>query len=151
MIRNAHTFRGEYIDTCAQIEQWAIEVMQTPRAQATGKVGKRLPYMFGQKLKLVAELAQDDTIFSRPSRVRELLNRLAPYATLRSALAHATCTYTGTGKALTIIFEMPGALPLPVTEGRFWLTPQDTSAVISQLKAIRKELADQRVKPASPA
>ncbi|TPG22329.1 hypothetical protein EAH87_00445 [Sphingomonas koreensis] len=150
MMLEAHIFRGEYLDTCAHIERWAITVIETPVAQATDQVGNRLPHLFGQKLKLVRELAQNDAVFARANRVRDLLDELEPFAKLRSALAHATCSATRDGESAIFAFDLPGAAAPPSMEGRFWLMREETARLIAQLKKIKKELADQKIKDVTP-
>jgi hypothetical protein len=144
MIHDAHAFRGEYIDVCAQIERWAVEVIRN--AETSAGAPRKMPHLLGQKLKLVAELASDDTIFAKPMRVRELLARLQPYIDLRSHLAHATMTVTGEGTAEIYAFDLPGADGPPSCGGRFWLTPGDGRSLLSRLKKNRKELSDQKLR-----
>lgn len=144
MIHDAHAFRGEYIDICAQIERWAVEVIRS--AETSPAVPRKMPHLLGQKLKLVAELASDDTIFVKPMRVRELLTRLQPYIDLRSHLAHATMMVAGEGAAEIYAFDLPGADGLPSCSGRFWLTPDDGRGLLVGLKKNRKELSDQKLR-----
>ncbi|OYY88875.1 MAG: hypothetical protein B7Y45_14025 [Sphingomonas sp. 28-66-16] len=140
MCRDAHAFRGEYIDVCAQIENWALEMIDEAND------GQKLPYLFGQKLKKVGQLAAGDTLFSKPMRVRELLERLKPFAELRSKLAHALVQPGSPGTDPIFAFEMPGAPSPPDDTGRFWLRLSDMNHLISELKKLRKELADQKIK-----
>jgi hypothetical protein len=141
----AHAFRGEFLDLCAQIEQWALE-----RIRQVGDDSKT-PYLFGQKLKRVGELAADDTVFSRPARVRELLDRLKPFAELRSKLAHSVMQPSSQAADAIYAFEVAGAPEPPDHAGRFWLRTSDMAPLICELKKIRKELSDQKVKALPPS
>lgn len=144
MIHDAHAFRGEYIDVCAQIERWAVEVIRS--VETSPSAPPKMPHLLGHKLKRVAELAAADTIFAKPARVRELLAKLQPYIELRSHLAHATMTVAGEGAAEIYAFDLPGADRPPSCGGRFWLTPDDGRSLLTSLKKSRKELADQKLR-----
>jgi hypothetical protein len=147
MIHDAHAFRGEYIDVCAQIERWAVEVIR--RAVVPSDGSRRMPHLLGQKLKLVAELAADDTVFAKPIRVRQLMSALQPYIDLRSHLAHATLTVVSERTTEIYAFQLPGADDLPSCGGRFWLTPDDARGLLAGLKKSRKELCDQKLRATS--
>lgn len=147
MIHDAHAFRGEYIDVCAQIERWAVEVIRS--AETSPAAPRKMPHLLGQKLKLIAEFASDDAIFVKPARIRELLTKLQPYIDLRSHLAHATMMVTGEGPAEIYAFHLPGADGLPSCGGRFWLTPDDGRSLLAGLKKNRKELLDQKLRSGS--
>jgi len=145
MIHDAHAFRGEYIDTCAQIERWAVEVIHA--AASPAETPRKMPHLLGQKLKLVTELAGGDTIFAKPARVRDLLARLQPYIDLRSHLAHATVTVAGEGAAEIYAFDLPAADGPPSCNGRFWLRPDDVRSLLSGLRVHLKQLSDQKLRP----
>ena len=144
MLHDAHAFRGEYIDVCAQIERWAVEVIRS--APRPAGASRKMPHLLGHKLKLVAELAVDDTAFAKPARVRDLMARLQPYIELRSHLAHATLTVAGDGDAQIYAFDLPAADSLPSSADRFWLTPDDARSLLAGLKKSRKELSDQKLR-----
>ena len=148
MIHDAHAFRGEYIDVCAQIERWAVEVIRSVPQPSTGGP-RKMPHLLGHKLKLVAELAADDTAFAKPVRIRDLMAQLQPYIELRSYLAHATMTVAGDGDSQIYAFDLPAADSLPSSAGRFWLTPDDARGLLAGLKKSRKELSDQKLRSAS--
>lgn len=143
MIHDAHAFRGEYIDLCAQIERWAVEVLRSNPAQRSGKAPK-MPHLLGQKLKLIDDLAADDTVFARPARIRGLLEQLGPLIRLRADLAHATLSMASDGTEQIYAFELPAAEP--GTHGRFWLRRDETAELLAALKKGRKELGDQKLR-----
>ena len=145
MLHDAHAFRGEFIDICAQIERWAVGVIGSAPAQRNGKADK-LPHLLGQKLKLIGELAADDAVFAKPARIRELPDDIAPLMKLRSDLAHATLSLVGSGAEEIYAFELSGFESRPAGEGRFWLKRDETPPLVIALKKARKELADQKLK-----
>jgi hypothetical protein len=150
MKQTAHLFRGEYIDLCAQIEQWAVEVLSSEAARNSGRIKGKGPYLFGQKLKLVAELAgSENSIFSKPSRVGELLAQINDYAQLRAELAHATVRVVGQNSEAVFAFDVRADRPFPHGSTRFWLTPADAARIISELKQIVKQIRDQNVRPSA--
>ena len=144
MVHDAYAFRGEYIDVCAQIERWAVDVIRS--AEINPASPRKMPHLLGHKLNLVAELAGDDAVFAKPTRIRELLAKLQPYIELRSQLAHATMTVTGSGAAEIYAFDLPAADRLPSSGGRFWLTPDEGRGLLIRLKKNRKELSDQKLR-----
>ncbi|MEO5495070.1 MAG: hypothetical protein ABIR08_13705 [Sphingomonas sp.] len=119
MIHDAHAFRGEFIDLCAQIECWAVTVIRSAPALASGKTDK-MPHLLGQKLKLIGELADDDTVFARPARIRDLLEEIAPLMKLRSDLAHACLSLANDGTDEIYAFDCRSsqrAPPFPTVSG----------------------------------
>lgn len=145
MIHDAHAFRGEFIDLCAQIECWAVKVICSAPAVASGKTDK-MPHLLGQKLKLIGELAVDDTVFARPARIRELLQEIAPLMKLRSDLAHACLSLAHEGANEIYAFELPVVPADSAVPSRFWLKREETPNLLRDLKKARKELADQQLK-----
>jgi hypothetical protein len=145
MIHAANACRGEYIDLCAQVECWAVAVIRSAPAQASGKAGK-MPHLLGQKLKLIGELADHDGVFVRPARIRELMAELEPLMKLRSDLAHARLLGKNDGAADIFAFELPTADAAPKMTGRFWLRRDETAVLIAALKKSHKELTDQKLK-----
>ena len=135
MIQQAHAFRGEYIDVCAQIEHWALGVI------ARADTEKKPPYLFGLKLKRVGEIAGSSQLFCNPGRVSDLLERLKPLAELRSQLAHAIVQSPNQCDDPVFAWEVSGP-----DGARFWLRQSEMGHHLSELKKIRKELADQPLK-----
>lgn len=138
MSQHAHAFRGEYIDVCAQIEHWALSVIE--RADA----GKKPPYLFGLKLRRVGEIAATSQLFCKPARVCELLDQLKPLADLRSQLAHGIVQSPNQSSDPVFAWEVAGS-----DNARFWLRQSEMIDRLCALKKIRKELADQKL--ADPA
>lgn len=134
MNQHAHAFRGEFIDVCAQVEQWTLKVIK--HADPGGKP----PYLFGLKLKRVGEIATTGTLFSKPARVCDLLDQLKPLAELRSQLAHAVVQTPSQGSDPIFAWEV--AAP---DGNRFWLKQSEMSSLLGDLKKIRKELTDQKL------
>lgn len=113
-----------------------------------GRVKGKNPYLFGQKLKLVAELAQsENSIFSKPDRVGDLLVQISGYAQLRAELAHATVRVIEQSDEAIFAFDLPADRPFPRGGKRFWLTSEDATRIIGELKQIVKQIRDQKLKP----
>lgn len=150
MKQAAHQFRGEYIDLCARIEQWAMEVFNSNAARDSGGIKGKVPHLFGLKLKLATELANmKNPIFSKPERVVELMAQVSDYAQLRSELAHATIRVAGQGDEAIFAFNVPAERSFPHGSRRFWLTPSDTTRILGELRQIVKQICDQKVKSTS--
>ena len=147
MCKDGHAFRGEYLDHCSQVEAWAVAVFSSEAAKRSDFLKKRMPHLFGQKLKAIAELATTPSpIFSKPKRVTELLDKFQPYAELRSDLAHATMTAAGNNGQAIFAFSSPTCPQLPFRGGRVWLTPSEATRLLSDLKQLTKQICDQKVK-----
>jgi hypothetical protein len=108
------------------------------------KVAK-IPHLFGQKLKAVRELADThSTLFSKPTRVIELMQRFEEPAKLRSNLAHAVNYQASNPTGNFYLFFNSG------TDERFWFTEEDMKAALINLKKLVKEICDQQLKNATP-
>ena len=141
MTHDAHAFRGEYIDLCAQVERWATYVMYSDVATKTRRVIKDQRYLFGDKLKVIRDLAEyHPEVFAKSNDVKVLMSEFAPFAGMRSDLAHATLQRVGHIYA----FCMPDSAP-PRGAKRFWLTPDDTVRIINELKNIQKQICSQKI------
>lgn len=148
MIQQAHSFRGEYIDLCAQIEQWAVDVISRQQSQSVIPAKIKLPYLFGQKLAFVKKLVDTEIkIFSNPARVTELLAKIESYTQLRADLAHATVRVIGQNSDTIFAFEVKTDQAFPNGTRRFWLTQQDAHRIISELKQLVKQIGDQKFAP----
>jgi hypothetical protein len=143
MCQQAHAFRGEYLDLCAQIEHWAMEMIEK------ADKAKKAPVMFGPRLRRVQEIAGDDLFFDKPKRVLTIMDTLSPFVTLRSNFAHAVVRASEATGDQVFVFEMPGTSPVPFDAGRFWLRASEMKQTLTQLRAIFKHLQDQRLKPVS--
>lgn len=143
MIDDVHLFRGKYIDLCSHVERWATDAMSTEAAARTGKVKSDKRYLFGEKLRIVRDLAVDGVpVFAKPDRVRALMAEFEPFAQMRSDLAHATVKEVGG----LFTFDPPDALP-PRGGKRFWLQTIETSRIIDELAALKKSICEQKTKP----
>ena len=131
-------FVGSYLNQCARVEAWTIEML-TVHEDKTSK--SKVPHLFGQKLKAVKDLAQSHPeVFSKPSRVVDLMQKFEKPAKLRSNLAHSITHKTSNDAGSFYLFHNAG------TEERFWFTEEDMKLALSDLKKIVKEIADQKLK-----
>lgn len=147
MCKEGHAFRGEYLNACSQVEAWAMMVFASAAAAKSLPARKRSPHLFGEKLKIVTELAgATEPAFSKPKRVTELMTKFEPYAKLRSDLAHATMTAAGGNGETIFAFSNPTGQRLPIARERIWLTPSEASLLLSDLKQLAKEICDQKVR-----
>ena len=82
----AHLFRSKVIDKCALVESRCVEIIRS-----TSNRPHDIPHLFGQKIEAIRDLAnKEQSPFLKPKRVLEALDALAPYARLRSEIAHST-------------------------------------------------------------
>ena len=135
-------FVGSYLNQCARVEAWTIEILQ---AHADKTKGSKIPHLFGQKLKAVRELADmHPSIFSKAARVVELMQRFEEPAKVRSNLAHAVnCRATNSTGAFHL-FHNSG------TGEKFWFAEDDMKTALTNLKKLVKEICDQQMKKATP-
>lgn len=132
-------FVGSYLNQCARVEAWTIEML-TVNEDKTSK--SKVPHLFGQKLKAVKDLAESHPdIFSKPSRVVDLMQKFERPAKLRSNLAHSIMHKTSNDAGSFYLFQNTG------TAERFWFTEEDMKLALSDLKKIVKEITDQKLKP----
>ncbi len=136
-----HAFVGNYLCLCARVEDWTISIIA--KAQDTGATAKKtkMPHLFGLKLRAVRELATaSPTLFNKPSRIVDLMERFAEPAKMRSNLAHSVVR-TATDKEATYwLFHNVG------TDERFWLLDEQMKAELTDLKKLVKEITDQKLK-----
>lgn len=105
----------------------------------------KVPHLFGQKLKAVKELAETHPeIFSKPTRVVDLMQKFEQPAKLRSNLAHSITHKTSNESGSFYLFQNTG------TAERFWFTEDDMKLAISDLKKMVKEITDQKLKSTPP-
>ena len=135
-------FVGSYLNQCARVEAWTIQILQ---AHGEKTKGTKLPHLFGQKLKAVRELADTHpALFSKPTRVIELMQRFEEPAKLRSNLAHSI-SYKATNPTGTFhLFFNSG------TDERFWFTEDDMNTALANLKKLVKEICDQQLRKPTP-
>jgi len=135
-------FVGSYLNQCARVEAWTIGILQ---AHADKAKGSKIPHLFGQKLKAVRELADTHpSIFSKPARVVELMQRFEEPAKVRSNLAHAVNHKATNPTGTFYLFHNSG------TDERFWFTEDDMKAALINLKKLVKEICDQQMKKTTP-
>lgn len=134
MSQQAHAFRGEFIDVCAQVELWALSIIERVDK------GVKAPHLFGQKLGRIEEIAKQGEVFCKPARVRDLLEKFKPLAELRSRLAHAVAQTPSQGADPIFAWEVAGPCGT-----RFWLRQSEMIRLLIDLKKLRKELADQKL------
>ncbi len=124
-----------------------MEAINSQMARNSGVADAKSPYLFGQKLRLVEDLAAaDPPIFSKPARIIELMTKLRSYAQMRSELAHATVRVVGQGNEAVFAFEIREGQPFPQGAKRFWLTTADATRIIDELKQLVKLICDQKVR-----
>jgi hypothetical protein len=144
MCTEVHAFTGEYIELCALIERWAVPVI----AKADGP--SKVPSMLGPKVERLKTLAEKNTVFCKPESMKKLIARLSPHVKLRGQLAHAINHKGEFQNGTVVIFENADISSPSRVDDRFWLTLEDMPKLLSELRNIRKELADQKLKPAVP-
>jgi hypothetical protein len=94
-----HRFRGRFLDKCAAVERWAVEVLLE-----AGEATKSC-HLFGHKLAAVRKLALEaESRLKSPKKVLHLLDQFQPFATLRSDLAHSTLRTATTDEESVLIF-----------------------------------------------
>lgn len=137
------TFVGSYLNQCARVEAWTIEILTTNK---NGVKNSKVPHLFGQKLKAVRELADSEPgLFSKPARVIDLMQRFEAPAKLRSNLAHAITHRAINDTDNYYLFQNTG------TSERLWFTEKDLKGALADLKKLVKEITDQNLKAAIPA
>jgi hypothetical protein len=136
-------FVGSYLNQCARVEAWTVGILEKHTDQTKGS---KIPHLFGQKLKAVRELADTHpSIFNKPARVVELMQRFEEPGKLRSNLAHAVHHTASNPTGSFHLFHNSG------TGERFWFTEDDMKAALINLKKLVKEICDQNLKKAIPA
>lgn len=135
-------FVGSYLNQCARVEAWTVKILQ---AHDDKTKAAKVPHLFGQKLKAVRELADTHpTLFSKPTRVIELMQRFEEPAKLRSNLAHAVNYKASNPTGNFYLFYNSGA------DDRFWFTEDDMKTALTNLKKLVKEICDQQLKKTTP-
>jgi hypothetical protein len=143
MCTEAHAFIGEYIELCALVERWAVPVIAKADDQ------NKVPPMLGAKVERLETLT-DKGIFCKPESMKKLIARLAPHVKLRGQLAHAITHKGEFENGTVVIFENADMSSPSRIDDRFWLTLDDMPKLLSDLRTIRKEFADQKLKDAVP-
>jgi hypothetical protein len=141
-----HAFVGNYLCLCARVEDWTISVIL--KAQQLDRSGKKtkMPHLFGLKLRAVRELATaSPTLFNKPSRIVDLMDRFTEPAKMRSNLAHAVVRTAADKTANYWLFHNVG------TNDRFWLLEEQMKSELTELKKLVKEITDQKLKAITPA
>jgi hypothetical protein len=139
--QQAHAFRGEFIDLCARVEAWAFMVLASDAAKL-----KRMPHLFGQKVKAVTDLVTaHPEVFSKPKRVKALFDDFSPYASMRSELAHGLLSCADKNSEAIFAYSNPAAGSLPDTKGRFWLTATEAAETLKNLRVLQKHICDQKL------
>jgi hypothetical protein len=135
-------FVGSYLNQCARVEAWTVKILLANDDKTkTAKV----PHLFGQKLKAVRDLADTHpTVFSKPARVIELMQRFEEPAKLRSNLAHAVNHKASNPTGSFYLFFNGG------TGERFWFAEDDMKTALTNLKKLVKEICDQQLKKTTP-
>jgi hypothetical protein len=135
-----HAFRGEFIDLCAQAEDWLTRVLKTRAAK-----GDDVPHLLGLKLQATCDLVtKSPELFAKPPRVKSLLADLKTHLPLRALLAHGVLTATKLGTEEVYAFSNAG-LPVTDLQSRWWIRPDETGKLITTLKQLVKELGDQKL------
>jgi hypothetical protein len=139
--RAGHSFRVQFIDICATIEEWASLML------AECDQVKKSNHLFGQKIKAVHEIATaTPSRFRHRERVLDLLAKLQPLAELRNKLAHARqIAATQTDEGPLIIFRAAQETT-PYKTG-ILLNAGEMKTHLRDLADIAKQLRDQSLKP----
>lgn len=138
-----HRFRSRLFDECSRIEHWAVAILAKAKPKAS-------TYLFGRKLAAVRDLAEHVPAagtkhpLKHPHRVLELLDRLQPYATLRSSIGHAVQTIALRADGLPLFIY--DAAACKATFKATVLTADDQERILREVMRIAKELADQRLR-----
>jgi len=147
----AHLFRSKLIDKLSVIESWACEILQLAGRSGVKSVGQQ--YLFGQKLKKVRELAcAEPPIFNRPEKLLALLDRLQPYADMRSSIAHAMLEggFDETGRTI-FIFETACADPLDRFRRRVCLRAEELGPHLKEIGLLANQISQRKLLPSSSA
>jgi hypothetical protein len=141
-----HAFVGNYLCLCAIVENWTISVISKAQLSVTLEKPIKMPHLFGLKLRTVRELATTSpTLFNKPTRVAELMDRFVEPAKMRSNLAHAVVRTLSNKEGSFWLFHNVG------TNERFWLLEDQMKTDLANLKKLVKEITDQKLKTTTPA
>lgn len=132
---DSSSFVGSYLHHCARVEEWSAAILKE------ASITKKMPHLFGQKLKAVADLAEKQPEkFTRAKRVTELMQKFALHAKLRSNLAHAIQTTAANETTNYLLVRNSG------TGERQWFTHDEMKSQLSDLKKLVKEILDQKLR-----
>jgi len=107
---DAVRFRGEFLDSCALIEDHASSAID--RLVQLDKV-KKSPYLFGQKFELLRKYADEPGVWTHRQHAAQALDGLATYVELRGTICHAVFSPALVENQAGISWHMPGATAGP--------------------------------------
>jgi hypothetical protein len=145
-----HGFRGEYLDRCARIEEWACSIARS------AKVGDdKAQHPLGQKLKSIRDFAEldqkkgGDSTLKSPLMVVKLIDDARPFLEMRTILAHSTQVIARSSDGQRFFIYQPvGSCSRRV--GPLALTLEDQQRALGGLTNIAKRFLDQRVREPKP-
>ena len=148
LTKTGHIFRSRFLDKCALIEGWAINILKAADAASDRGRSAKLPHLFGKKLEAVRKLAESEmSPFKSPTKVIGLLDLLEPYAQLRSALAHAVLRVTpGLEGDRLFLFHVTCEMVAPGWQRRPVFTNEEMQDALSELAKISNELSQQSLR-----
>lgn len=141
-----HQFRGEFLNLCAIVENWTIEILNNDSVKKL-RNDKKPPMLFGQKLAEIGKLTKTNPeLFRNSDRVVLLMEKFSSYASLRSDLAHSTMDFFEINKEICFGFTNAGQYITPDISKRIWFNESDRTTISRKLKQLVKQLQDQKVK-----
>jgi hypothetical protein len=146
-----HIYRSTYLEECARVEMWIERTLQEVNKRRGVKHRSRR--LLNQKVEelnryIDADLARaaGERLFKSPARVRTLLARLQPFTSIRSTLSHSTQAIA-IGPSGVHLFVYTPACGSGSAAMHLTLTEQMQTSLLAQLRAVAKELGDQRLRP----
>ncbi len=142
-----HIFRGEYINICSQVEEWAINVLQNPKVTTLPESKPKLPHLFGKKLSAIESLIDKrPELFKNDKCTIELISEFKCYAELRSDLAHAVMKVYSKNNETIFVFTNFGQTITPKMPKRFSISISECQKLLKSLRHHVKKITDQKLK-----
>lgn len=146
-LKSGNTFRGEYLNQCAILEEWAINILQNKKVQSLSAKKTKLPNLFGKKLQEVRDLTKNNPeLFKNKDSIIKLLEEFEPYAKLRSEFAHSVIKELQYDQNISYIFTNKGQEIAPNLPNRIFLTKKESLMLLGALKKQVKLICDQKLK-----
>jgi len=147
--REGHLFRSKLIDKLSLVEAWACRILNDASKLGAECAGQE--HLLGKRLGKVRELAASEpSRFKNAARVISLLDRLRPYADMRSNIAHSTLHFLpDEGRPSILIFEPALVQELERSKRRVSLRVDELDPHFRSVSIIANELSQQKL--ATPA
>ena len=138
-----HSFRGEYLDCFAVIENHLAPVVK--RLVELGQA-KRAPLLFGLKFDLVLKSIHAEEVWQHREHVAPILEELSQFAAMRGSICHGLMHEASIGGQPALSITPPGSKSW--TERKV-LTAQECAAMIRALRQLTERLLKQGMKQAT--